>query len=59
MIIVLSYSWKQALYKGMLLLSKLLKDFWEWQRSKKTLKDFDGIESHPIILENWMDFDGN
>ena len=25
----------------------------------KTLKDFDGIESHPIFLETWMDFDGN
>jgi hypothetical protein len=23
------------------------------------LKDFDGIESHPIFLETWMDFDGN
>jgi hypothetical protein len=22
-------------------------------------ENFDGIESHPIFLETWMDFDGN
>ena len=37
--------------------SKFLKDFRQWQWSKKTLKDFDGIESHPIFLGLWWELE--